>query len=171
MESSELTEGMPAYCSPMIRFRKSSFWAMLKACWRTKTKSGLKDLMGQETRKLRGEECSSVGNTCDKWEKKKKRVLCFMARLCPHTMKKNVLLNITQLFRMNRSRHRSIIFLNWMNPRKCRFPFSVYFFERFHFDWKLSGLNKFLDNFYRKLRGIIYMLRLIGCYIYFLLEF
>lgn len=44
MESRELTEGMPAYCRPMIRFLKSSFWAMLKACWRTSTKSGLKDL-------------------------------------------------------------------------------------------------------------------------------
>ncbi|KAA8593288.1 hypothetical protein FQN60_009404, partial [Etheostoma spectabile] len=44
MESRELTEGMPAYCRPMIKFLKSSFWAMLKACWRTKTKSGLKDL-------------------------------------------------------------------------------------------------------------------------------
>lgn len=45
MESRELTEGTPAYCRPRIKFLKSSFWAMLKACWRTKTKSGLKDLV------------------------------------------------------------------------------------------------------------------------------
>ena len=39
--------GTPPYCSPMTRFRKSSFWVMLKACWRISTKSGLKDLQGE----------------------------------------------------------------------------------------------------------------------------
>lgn len=38
--------GTPPYCSPMIRFRKSSLWVMLKACWRMSTKSGLNDLEG-----------------------------------------------------------------------------------------------------------------------------
>lgn len=54
MESTELTEGIPAYCRPMIRFRKSSFWAILKACWRTKTKSGLKDLVLEKQREYTG---------------------------------------------------------------------------------------------------------------------
>lgn len=35
---------MPAYCSPMIKFRKSSFSAILNECCRTRTKSGLNDL-------------------------------------------------------------------------------------------------------------------------------
>lgn len=39
--------GTPPYCSPMMRFRKSSFWVMLKACWRMSTKSGLNDLEGE----------------------------------------------------------------------------------------------------------------------------
>lgn len=42
--------GTPPYCRPMIRLRKSSFWVMLKACWRMRTKSGLKDLEMQERR-------------------------------------------------------------------------------------------------------------------------
>lgn len=44
MESREFTDGTPAYWRPIIKFLKSSFWAMLNACCRTKTKSGLKDL-------------------------------------------------------------------------------------------------------------------------------
>ena len=52
MDSSELTLGMPAYCRPMIMLRKSSFWAMLKACCRTRTKSGLNDLWREEHDRL-----------------------------------------------------------------------------------------------------------------------
>lgn len=44
MDSSELMLGRPAYCMPMIRWRKSSFSAMPNACCRMSTKSGRKDL-------------------------------------------------------------------------------------------------------------------------------
>jgi len=44
MDSRELMLGTPPYCRPMIMLRKSSFWVILKACWRMRTKSGLNDL-------------------------------------------------------------------------------------------------------------------------------